>query len=348
MLCLVYFGVVTGNYGVEIFLPAILEDWYGLGASTVTLLAMIPSFVVIIGQLGIGWSSDHFHERRWHAIAPIVLGAFGLIFATLTQGNLVLTLICFTIAATGMKSYMPAFWALPNMYLTAAAAAGSIGLINSVGNLGGFLGPTVVGKVKQITGSYDIGLYFLATTCLISSSIIYAMPYLHRRWSALQGTRARVQALGGLACIAIALFVGCAWWVNQQLKPWGLIREDVVAAQVRDEEYVNLLADSMNDWFNKKPKIRDVLVLRLDELQSGCQSLAANPPAQISDPLQREKLAYVLKQCAERLAGLETQLTERSKEDERYLKTVPAGLEEADEIVRNTQQSLRELAASSS
>ncbi len=112
MLALAYFGVVTGNYGVEMFLPAILEDWYGLGSSTVTKLAMIPSVLVIVGQLAIGWSSDHFSERRWHAITPIVVGAFGLIFATLTQGNLVLTVICFTIAAAGMKSYMPAFWSL--------------------------------------------------------------------------------------------------------------------------------------------------------------------------------------------------------------------------------------------
>ncbi|MGN6545890.1 MAG: MFS transporter [Aureliella sp.] len=349
MLCLVYFGVVTGNYGVEIFLPAILEDWYDLGASKVTLLAMIPSFVVIIGQLGIGWSSDHFHERRWHASLPIAAGALGLIFAALTQGNLVLTLICFTIAATGMKSYMPAFWALPNMYLTAAAAAGSIGLINSVGNLGGFLGPTVVGKVKEITGSYDIGIYFLATTCLISSSIIFAMPHLHRRWSALQGTRARVQAIGALACLALALFVGMAWWVKEQLKPWGLIREDVVAAQIRDEQYVNLLADSMNDWFNKKPKIRDVLVQRLAELQRGCKSLVENPPEQVSDPIQREKVAYVLKQCDESIEGLKTALTKRDeKQGGRYLKTLAAGLEEADAIVRNTQQSLRDLATTAS
>ncbi len=100
MLALAYFGVVTGNYGVEMFLPAILEDWYGLGSSTVTKLAMIPSVLVIIGQLSIGRSSDYFNERRWHSILPIV-GSTRLIFATLTQGNIILTMICFTIAAAG-------------------------------------------------------------------------------------------------------------------------------------------------------------------------------------------------------------------------------------------------------
>ncbi len=149
MLALVYFGVVTGNYGIEMFLPSILEDWYGLGSSTVTKLAMIPSVLVIIGQLSIGWSSDYFNERRWHAIVPIIIGALGLIFATLTQGNIILTMICFSVAAAGMKSYMPAFWSLPNVYLTAAAAAGSIGLINSIGNLGGHLGRASSGKSKR-------------------------------------------------------------------------------------------------------------------------------------------------------------------------------------------------------
>ncbi|MGN6136560.1 MAG: MFS transporter, partial [Aureliella sp.] len=342
-----YFGVVTGNYGVEIFLPSILEDWYGLGTSTVTKLAMIPSVLVIVGQLFIGWSSDHYNERRWHAIAPIVIGALGLIFATLTQGNLWLTVLCFTIAATGMKSYMPAFWALPNMYLTAAAAAGSIGLINSVGNLGGFLGPTVVGKVKTLTGSYDIGIYFLAATCLISTGVIYSMPFLHRRWSELKGTRSRVQALGALAMVVIGLFVGCSWWVQERLKPWGVMRQDVVASTEHDSRYVGLLADSLDDWFDKKPKIRDVLVMRLDELKSGCETLIAHPPEQLKDTAQREALTGVLSQCVKQLETLRSELKTRNlKNDNRYAKSVSDGLAEADEIVRNTQQSLRDLARS--
>lgn len=177
LLSLAYFGVVTGNYGIEIFLPSILTQWYSLKPEDVALLVMIPSVLVIFGQLGVGWSSDRFHERRWHAILPIVIGASGLLLAPWTQGNLVLTLLCFTIAATGMKSYMPAFWALPNMFLTASAAAGSIGLINSVGNLGGFLGPTVMGAVKKSSGSYVTGLYFLATTCLCSAFIIFMLRF---------------------------------------------------------------------------------------------------------------------------------------------------------------------------
>lgn len=181
LLALAYFGVVTGNYGIEIFLPSILTQWYGLKPENVALLVMIPSMLVIFGQLGVGWSSDRFHERRWHAILPIVVGATALLLAPWTRGNLVLTLVCFTVAATGMKSYMPAFWALPNLFLTASAAAGSIGLINSVGNLGGFLGPTVMGAVNKSSGSFVNGLYFLATTCLCSAFIIFTMRFAHTK-----------------------------------------------------------------------------------------------------------------------------------------------------------------------
>jgi ACS family tartrate transporter-like MFS transporter len=346
MLCLVYFGVVTGNYGIEIFLPSILEDWYGLGASKVTLLAMIPSVFVVLGQLFIGWSSDRFHERRWHATLPIVAGAIGLICATLTQGNLILTLICFTIAATGMKAYMPAFWALPNMFLTAAAAAGSIGLINSVGNLGGFLGPTVVGKVKTVTGSYDIGLYFLATTCLTSASIVFLMPYLHRRLSELKSTTAKLQTLGVVALLMLLIFLGGSRWVGQQLKPWGIMRQDVTASELRDDKYVELLAASMDDWFIKRPKIRDALAFRLDEFKASCSTLAENPPKQITIPNLQQQLSKSLKGFVDDVESLKKSLTERDKEnDNRYRMTVENGLTAADEMLRSAQKSIRELVA---
>ncbi len=179
LLSLAYFGIVTANYGIEIFLPSILEKWYDLKLDQVTLLAMLPSVLVIAGQLGVGWSSDHFKERRWHASLPVFVGAAAIIAAPFTQGNLWLTVACFMIGATGMKAYMPAFWSLPSLFLTQAAAAGSVGMINSVGNLGGFLGPTVIGSVEKSTGSFEYGLYFVATTSIISALIITQLKLRH-------------------------------------------------------------------------------------------------------------------------------------------------------------------------
>ncbi|MDX1926612.1 MAG: MFS transporter [Pirellulaceae bacterium] len=176
LLSLAYFGIVTANYGIEFFLPSILKQWYELEPSRVALLVMIPSLLVIPGQLFIGWSSDHFHERRWHSVLPVVIGATLLVVSVFTRGNIYMSILCFSIAAAGMKSYMPAFWSLPSLFLTSSAAAGSVGMINSIGNLGGFLGPTVMGWVDSNLGSYTYGLLFLSLTSILSASLIAVLP----------------------------------------------------------------------------------------------------------------------------------------------------------------------------
>jgi len=176
LLSLAYFGIVTANYGIEFFLPSILKQWYELEPSQAATLAMIPSLLVIPGQLFIGWSSDRFHERRWHSVLPVVIGATLLVLSTLTRGNIYLSVLCFSIAAAGMKSYMPAFWSLPSLFLTSSAAAGSVGMINSIGNLGGFLGPSVMGYVDSTLGSYVYGLFFLSFTSICSAALIAVLP----------------------------------------------------------------------------------------------------------------------------------------------------------------------------
>ncbi len=178
LLSAAYFGIVTANYGIELFLPSVFKEWYpNLEPSKIAQIVMIPSLLVIPGQLFIGWSSDRLQERRWHSVLPVVIGAIFLVLATQTKGTLWATILCFTVAAAGMKSYMPAFWALPSLFLTASAAAGSVGMINSVGNLGGFLGPFVMGKVQQTLQSYHYGLLFLAVTSTLSALLISFLPF---------------------------------------------------------------------------------------------------------------------------------------------------------------------------
>jgi ACS family tartrate transporter-like MFS transporter len=173
LLALAYFCTVTGSYGIEFFMPSILKSWYAMDMNKLTWLIMMPPFVAMCGQLIAGWSSDHFKERRWHAVLPIVMGSAALGVMPHTQGNLPLTMVCLMLAFAGFKSYMPAFWALPSMFLTESAAAGSIGLINSIGNLGGFLGPTVLGKVEYLTGSFVGGLYYLCCSMLVAATILF-------------------------------------------------------------------------------------------------------------------------------------------------------------------------------
>jgi ACS family tartrate transporter-like MFS transporter len=172
LLALVYFLVVTGSYGTEFFMPSILERWYALRFDTLTWLVILPPLLALFGQLFVGWSSDRTKERRLHTAVPIAFGALGLLLVMLSRGELALTVLGFMIAYAGFKAYLPAFWSLPTIFLTETAAAGSIGLINSVGNLGGFLGPYVLGKVESMTGSFEGGLIFLIVCMALSAATV--------------------------------------------------------------------------------------------------------------------------------------------------------------------------------
>jgi ACS family tartrate transporter-like MFS transporter len=186
LLAAAYFFVVTSSYGVEIFLPKILKKWYELNLSDLTWAVIVPPIGGLFGQLLVGWSSDRTGERRLHGSMPIYIGAVALACTLVIPGGwpfnvrLVLTVGLFTLALMGLKSYMPAFWALPSLLLTEAAAAGSIGLINSVGNLGGFVGPTLLGKVETVTGSFAGGLIYLCFSMIVSATIILTLGLGHR------------------------------------------------------------------------------------------------------------------------------------------------------------------------
>jgi ACS family tartrate transporter-like MFS transporter len=175
LLTVAYFCTVTASYGIEYFMPSIMNDWYSLSMNDLTWLIILPPTVALLAQLGAGWSSDHFKERRYHAVVPLLIGSAALGMLPFSNGNLGFTVICFMIAFGGFKGYMPAFWSLPNVFLVEAAAAGSIGLINSFGNLGGYLGPKVMGWVYNKTGSYDGSLWFLCCSMMVTAAIIFML-----------------------------------------------------------------------------------------------------------------------------------------------------------------------------
>ncbi len=186
LLAAAYFFVVTASYGVEFFLPSILENWYDLPLSRLTWFLLIPPIGGLIGQLAVGWSSDRTSERRFHGSMPIYAGAVALACTLLIPTSLsfnmrlCLAVLLFTVALMGLKAYMPAFWAMPSLLLTEAAAAGSIGLINSVGNLGGFVGPSLLDWLKYRTDSFWPGLLYLCFSMIVSATIIFTLGLGHR------------------------------------------------------------------------------------------------------------------------------------------------------------------------
>ena len=173
LLALAYFLAVSANYGLELFLPTILKDWYKLPLDTITWLLMLPPVAALTGQLFAGWHSDLRKERRMHTVVPLVIAAIALVLGSRSQGTLVLTMACFVFAAAGIKSYQPSFWALPPLLLSSSAAAGSIGFINAIGNLGGAFGSSMMGRVRTATGSFAAGLTVLAGAMVISALIIF-------------------------------------------------------------------------------------------------------------------------------------------------------------------------------
>ncbi len=115
-------------------------------------LILIPQRLIAI--LLVGWSSDRTGERRWHTALPMIAASVGLILAVMLQERLALSVGMFCLAAAGIYAYCPGFWSLPTSFLSGTAAAASIGLINSVGNLGGYAGPHMVGYLSTATGSF--------------------------------------------------------------------------------------------------------------------------------------------------------------------------------------------------
>jgi ACS family tartrate transporter-like MFS transporter len=173
ILAAAMFCTVTATYAVEFFMPTILLDWYGMDIKKLTWLIILPPALAMIAQPANAWSSDHFNERRWHAVLPLLIAAGCMALLPWSQGNLTVTVVLFMIVLAGTKAYMPAFWSMPNLFLVNAAAAGSIGFINSVGNLGGFMGPSITGYLEKTTGSFHASLYILAGFIVVSATLIY-------------------------------------------------------------------------------------------------------------------------------------------------------------------------------
>lgn len=168
LLMTVYFFAVTANYGLTFFLPSITDTMKSLSVLWQTIATTLPYVATLLAMLFIGRNSDRTGERRWHTVIPIFLAGAGLILSVMTGDYVALTITALCLAGSGF-SYHPAFWTMPSAFLTGAAAAASVGLINSVGNLGGFLGPYIVGYLKKSTGSFTAPLVCMGSCALIAA-----------------------------------------------------------------------------------------------------------------------------------------------------------------------------------
>jgi MFS transporter, ACS family, tartrate transporter len=160
LLTLLYFFIVTGNYGLNFFLPSITKNMKGTSILVQTILTTLPYIFCIVAILLVGPSSDRTGERRLHTAVPALLTGVGMALCVLAGDYFGLVVLGLCLAGLAPGGY-PAFWSLPSAFLTGSAAAGAVGLINSVGNLGGFVGPYIVGYLKDATGNYKAAMLFL-------------------------------------------------------------------------------------------------------------------------------------------------------------------------------------------
>jgi D-galactonate transporter len=172
-LSLVYFGTVATNYGLSFFLPQIVKA-FGLNTFLTTLVSAAPYVVGLVGMIWWGRRSDRVAERRFHTAIPMFIAAAGIAISTALDDP-TLKMISLCVAGFGIFACLPVFWTLPTAFLSGAAAAAGIAVINSIGNLAGFAGPFAMGWLKDHTGTYAAGLLLLAALGLIAMGIVLVL-----------------------------------------------------------------------------------------------------------------------------------------------------------------------------
>jgi ACS family tartrate transporter-like MFS transporter len=175
LLCLAYFCYITNSVGLGTWLPKILKGVSGLSTTQVILLSGIPWLAAIPAMLLTAAHSDRSGERRWHSAVPLMIVGLALWLSVLAGRNLPLAIGAFSLATMALYSFPSPFWTLPTMFLSGPAAAASIALINSVGNLGGFLGPYVVGYLTDRTGNYVAGIYYLMAAGILGGITVLCL-----------------------------------------------------------------------------------------------------------------------------------------------------------------------------
>ena len=170
-LCLIYFLLNVGGYGYEMWMPSIIKEFSGLDYTIVGLINAIPYIAASVVMLLVGRHSDQTGERRWHVAIAAVTSAIGFVLTAYFQ-NPYLAMLALILAFVGLKSTVGPFWALGTASLSGTAAAGGIAFINSVGNLGGFVGPTLVGVFKDQTDNNVIALLILGGALLLMGILV--------------------------------------------------------------------------------------------------------------------------------------------------------------------------------
>jgi MFS transporter, ACS family, tartrate transporter len=175
ILIAAYFLMLTGALGTLYWIPTFVKRLSGLSNQTVTSLLLVPALLGIVGILINGWHSDRTGERHWHAALPI-LGS-GLMFALviLTRHEVSLAILFLLLGRGFLNAYFPAFWAIPTMMLGETAAAATLGLMMSIGQLGGLAGNYMIGFLNDATQSLVASFGLIALVYTAAGGLILSL-----------------------------------------------------------------------------------------------------------------------------------------------------------------------------
>jgi len=185
-LSLIYFGTSAGLYTLGIWAPQIIKE-FGLSTMQVGLLNTIPPTVAIFAMILWARHSDQTGERTWHVVIACLIAAAGLALAG-ASSSVTAVVAALTLVNVGISSAKPPLWSMPTMFLSGGAAAAGIATINSIGNLGGFVGPSVIGWIKDATGSFLGGLYVVAGLLCLSAILTLVLAGSQRSAPSVAGS----------------------------------------------------------------------------------------------------------------------------------------------------------------
>ena len=172
----IYFCSVMGVYGVSFWLPTIIKAMGYKDPLDVGMISAIPYGVSVAVMLLVAKSADRTRERRWHVAIPALFGGLGLALSVVYAKDPVLAIAALTLGLSCILTTLPLFWSLPTSFLAGTGAAAGIALINSLGNLSGFVSPYAVGWLKESTGSTNAGVYMLACGMVVGALLTLSIP----------------------------------------------------------------------------------------------------------------------------------------------------------------------------
>ena len=176
LMAAIYFCCMMGLYGVSFYLPTLIKAAGVKDALDVGMLTAIPYGCAVVAMLFNARSADRTGERRWHFSVASALGGLGLMLATIYGDNVTLAMAALSLGTAGLLATMPVFWTYPSAILGGTAAAAGIAMINSVGNLAGFVSPSIIGWMKDVTHSTNAGMYVVSAALFLGAVLALLQP----------------------------------------------------------------------------------------------------------------------------------------------------------------------------